>query len=81
MALEADQVAAFVAGSGGLEPAQLWLAVAMIAMSLVLLWLAWVAFGHFRAWREGQADGFDLLWAVLRAAVWALVLGWVVTPP
>ena len=82
MALQGDIEDAFGAGSGGLQSAELWLAIALILMALVLLWLAWVAFGHFQAWQDPDtdADGWDFLWALVRAAIWALLLGWLATP-
>jgi integrating conjugative element protein (TIGR03758 family) len=80
MALEAEQVEAFTTASGGLEPEALWEAIALIAMTFMLLWLAWVAWSHFQAWRSGQAEPFQFLSAVIWAAIWTLVLGWVVTP-
>ena len=82
MALPGDIEEAFGAGSGGISPAELWLATALILMTLVLLWLTWVAWGHFQAWQDtdSDADGWDFLWALIRAAIWALLLGWLATP-
>jgi len=80
MALKTEQSAAFVQASGGIEPKVLWEAIAMIAMTFMILWLAWVAWGHFQAWRSGQAEPFEFLSAIVWAAIWTLVLGWVVTP-
>jgi integrating conjugative element protein (TIGR03758 family) len=82
VALEGDIEAAFVAGNGGIASAELWMAIAMILMTLVLLWQAWVAWGHFQAWmdEDTDADGWDFFWAVVRAAIWSMLLGWLAWP-
>tara|TARA_R110002072_G_scaffold120572_2_gene253708 strand:- start:480 stop:710 length:231 start_codon:yes stop_codon:yes gene_type:complete len=69
-----SQSAAFQAGSGA-TPASLLLAIASMVLILAFIWVIWVTVGSFRAWQEGQASLFDLLWATLRASIILLVLG------
>jgi integrating conjugative element protein (TIGR03758 family) len=68
------QTAAFQAGSGA-SPGALLLAIASVVLVLAFIWVIWVTVGSFRAWQEGQASLFDLLWATLRASIILLVLG------
>ena len=46
-----------------------------MVLILAFIWVIWVSVGSFRAWQEGQASLFDLLWATLRASIILLVLG------
>ena len=65
---------AFEAGSG-VTPETLLLAIAGITLTLTFLWVTWITFGTFKAWQEGSASFFDLVWNVLRASIVLLVLG------
>jgi integrating conjugative element protein (TIGR03758 family) len=72
--MTAEQAAAFQAGSG--VPADLLLtAIAASVLTLVFVWVIWVTLGSFRAWQGGQLALFDLVWAMLRASIVLLVLG------
>ncbi len=73
--MSSAQQAAFAAGSG-VAAAELLLGIAMIVMTLLLVWTAWVVTGQFRAWHDGQASLYDLLWTVLRTGILVLLLGW-----
>ena len=75
--MSSAQQAAFAAGSG-VAAAELLLGIAMILTALLLVWIAWVATGQLRAWHDGQASLYDLLWTVLRTGVLVLLLGWFV---
>jgi integrating conjugative element protein (TIGR03758 family) len=68
------QQAAFQAGSG-VMPGALLLAIAGVVLVLVIVWVIWVTLGSFRAWQDGQLALFDLIWAVLRASIVLMVLG------
>ena len=73
--MNTQQRLAFEAGSG-VTPETLLLAIASITLSLAFLWVAWLAFGTFKAWHDGTASFFDLVWSVLRASIVLLVLGY-----
>lgn len=75
--MNAQQQLAFEAGSG-VTAETLLLAIAGITLSLSFLWVAWVTFGTFKAWQEGNASFFDLVWNVLRASIVLLILGFYV---
>lgn len=72
--MNAEQSAAFAAGSG-VTPDTLLVAIAGMVLTGVLVWVIWVVFGTFRAWQNGEAGLFDLIWAALRASILLLVLG------
>jgi integrating conjugative element protein (TIGR03758 family) len=74
-----EQRVAF-AGGAGVAPEEVLLAIALIVAVLFLLWLVWVAFGQLRAWAEGRATLFDLLWTLTRACLMVLVVGFYVRP-
>lgn len=65
---------AFEAGAG-VAPDTVFLAVAGVTLTLAFLWVTWITFGTFKAWQEGSASFFDLVWNVLRASIVLLVLG------
>ena len=69
-----EQAAAFQAGSG-VSPDVLLTAIAASVLTLVFVWVIWVTLGSFRAWQGGQLALFDLIWAMLRASIVLLVLG------
>ena len=69
-----EQAAAFQAGSG-VGHGVVLTAIAGIVLTLVFVWVIWVTVGSFRAWQGGQIALFDLVWAVLRASILLLVLG------
>ena len=75
MARSAAQATAFQSGSG-VTAANLLLSIAAIVMTLLLVWGAWIAIGQLRAWQEGRASLFDMLWTTLRAGMLLLLLGW-----
>ena len=72
--MTADQVTAFQAGSG-ITPATLLTSIASVVLVLVIVWVIWVSLGTFRAWQQGQAALFDVIWSALRASIVLLVLG------
>ena len=72
--MTAAQNAVFQAGSG-VTPHTLLLAIATIVMTLAMVWVIWITFGAFRAWQDGQATLFDLIWSTLRACILLMVLG------
>ncbi|MEJ1416256.1 MAG: DUF3262 family protein [Candidatus Sedimenticola sp. (ex Thyasira tokunagai)] len=72
--MNASQQAAFAAGSG-VTHANLLLGIALIIMTLALLWLAWLAFAQMRQWRAG-GDFFDFLWRIVRGGILLMFLGW-----
>ena len=75
--MTADQEAAFAAGSG-VTPSALLLGNASAVLLLTMVWVTWVVLGCFRAWQEGQATLFDLIWSSLRASILLMVLGFYV---
>ena len=72
--MTAAQNTAFQAGSG-FTPATLLAGIASVVLVLAFVWVIWVSLGTFRAWQDGQVGVFDLTWAVLRASIVLLVLG------
>jgi integrating conjugative element protein (TIGR03758 family) len=72
--MTAAQNAAFQAGSGS-TPATLLTGIASVVLVLAFVWVIWVSLGTFRAWQNGQAVLFDVVWSVLRASIVLMVLG------
>ncbi len=72
--MTAAQNAAFQAGSG-FTPAALLTGIASVVLTLAFIWVIWVTLGTFRAWQNGQAALFDVVWATLRASIVLMVLG------
>ena len=75
-----EQLAGFEAATNGISAATLLLAIAMIVMTFYTLWTAWLAFGQTRGWWTEQVELYDLIWAVLRAAILLLLVGFFVRP-
>ncbi|MCY4096328.1 MAG: TIGR03758 family integrating conjugative element protein [Gammaproteobacteria bacterium] len=75
--MNAQQRLAFEAGSG-IAPETLLLAIAGTTLTLAFLWVTWMTFGTFKAWQDGNASFFDLVWNVLRASIVLLVLAFYV---
>lgn len=73
MAFTPAQSAAFNAGSGVAAPT-LSLVIASIVLAVMTLWTAWIVFGHWRAWCDRRLDAHDLLWSILRACIWLMLL-------
>ena len=72
--MTAAQNSAFQAGSG-VTPATLLTGIASIVLVLAFVWVIWVSLGTFRAWQNGQAVLFDVIWSALRASIVLMVLG------
>jgi integrating conjugative element protein (TIGR03758 family) len=72
--MTAAQNSAFQAGSG-VTPATLLTGIASIVLVLAFIWVIWVSLGTFRAWQNGQAVLFDVIWSALRASIVLMVLG------
>lgn len=72
--MNATQQAAFAAGSG-VTHSNLLLGIAMITMTLALLWLAWLAISQMRQWRAG-GEFFDLIWRIIRGGILLMFLGY-----
>ena len=72
--MTAAQNTAFQAGSG-ITPATLLTGIASVVLVLAFIWVIWVTLGTFRAWQNGQAALFDVVWATLRASIVLMVLG------
>ena len=68
------QSTAFQAGSG-ITPGTLLTGIAGVVLVLAFVWVIWVSLGTFRAWQNGQAVLFDVVWSALRASIVLLVLG------
>ncbi len=68
------QNTAFQAGSG-ITPATLLTGIASMVLVLAFVWVIWVTLGTFRAWQNGQAVLFDVVWSALRASIVLMVLG------
>ena len=68
------QLTAFQAGAG-VEASTLLLAIASIVVLLAFVWVVWVTLGTFRAWQDGNASLFDVVWSALRASIVLMVLG------
>jgi len=68
------QNTAFQAGSG-VTPATLLTSIASVVLVLAFVWVIWVTLGTFRAWQNGQAVLFDVVWSALRASIVLMVLG------
>lgn len=75
--MTAAETAAFTAGAGA-PPDTVLLAIAGRTLTLALVWAMWLTMGIFAAWQSGRASLFDVLWAVLRACIVLLVLGFIV---
>ena len=67
--------AAFQTGSGGLAPTGITDLVIGTVGTVLLLWMGWVAISAFRAWKQGDADFYDFLWAVIRSGLVTVFLG------
>ena len=72
--MTAAQNTAFQAGSG-FTAATLLTGIASVVLVLAFIWVIWVTLGTFRAWQNGQAALFDVVWATLRASIVLMVLG------
>lgn len=72
--MNATQQAAFAAGSG-VTHSNLLLGIAMITMTLALLWLAWLALSQMKQWRAG-GEFFDLIWRIIRGGILLMFLGY-----
>ena len=68
------QNTAFQAGSG-VTPSTLLTGIASVVLVLAFIWVIWVTLGTFRAWQNGQAVLFDVVWSALRASIVLMVLG------
>ena len=68
------QSTAFQAGSG-ITPGTLLTGIAGVVLVLAFVWVIWVTLGTFRAWQNGQAVLFDVVWSALRASIVLMVLG------
>ena len=68
------QNTAFQAGSGVI-PSILLIGIASVVLVLAFIWVIWVTLGTFRAWQNGQAVLFDVVWSALRASIVLMVLG------
>jgi integrating conjugative element protein (TIGR03758 family) len=75
-----EQLAGFEAANHGISADALLLAIAMIVMTFFTLWTAWLAFGQAQGWWGGKVELYDLTWAVLRAAILLLLVGFFVRP-
>lgn len=73
MAFTGAQSATFSAGSG-VAASTLSLVIASLVLTAMTLWVAWIVFGHWRAWCERRLDPHDLLWSILRACIWLMLL-------
>lgn len=65
----------FAAGAG-VNPADLRLFAASAVAVAMLLWTAWIAYGHYIAWRENRLELMDVTWGIVRAAILTLLLGY-----
>jgi integrating conjugative element protein (TIGR03758 family) len=72
--VNATQQAVFQAGAG-ISANVVLIGIASMVMVLIFVWALWVTFGTFRAWQEGNASLFDLVWSALRASIVVMVLG------
>ena len=72
--MTAAQQTAFQAGAG-VTPGMLLTGIASIVLVLAFIWVIWVSLGTFRAWQNGQAMLFDVVWSALRASIVLMVLG------
>jgi integrating conjugative element protein (TIGR03758 family) len=72
--MTAAQNTAFQVGSG-IAPATLLTGIASAALLLAFIWVIWVSLGTFRAWQDGRVALFDVAWAMLRASIVLMVLG------
>ena len=74
MTITPAQNTAFQAGSG-VTPSILLTGIASVVLVLAFVWVIWVTLGTFRAWQNGQAVLFDVVWSALRASIVLMVLG------
>jgi len=72
--MSSAQNIAFQAGSG-VTPSTLLTGIASMVLVLAFIWVIWVTLGTFRAWQNGQAVLFDVVWSALRASIVLMVLG------
>ncbi len=79
MSMSSDQVKAFKASTGGVDPSTMLTAIALTLAMIYLLWMAWIAYSQFRSWQAGQGTFYDLIFNILRAAIVALMMGFIIT--
>ena len=75
--MTATESAAFTAGAGT-APDTVLLGIAGCTLTLALIWAMSVTLGVFAAWQTDRTSLFDLLWAMLRASIVLLALGFIV---
>jgi len=73
MAFTTGQSTSFQNASG-VTPNELLTTTSLIIGMLIILWLAWLAWGLFRLWVKGDIELADLTWGILRGTVVVLMV-------
>lgn len=60
--------AAFEAGAG-VAPNVLSGAISGIILTMVIIWVAWLAMAQYHSFAKGEITFFDMLWRILRAVI------------
>jgi len=75
MAMSAAQVTGFNNASGT-TVSQFHTGITLVIGSFIILWLVWVTFGLFKAWRRRDIDLYDFTWGVIRGTIVMLLITW-----
>lgn len=75
-----NQEIVFNTAMSGVSMTSLAYMFASVLMLVVLLWAAWIIFGHGKAWANARMDLYQLLWSAMRAALLVIVMGYWATP-
>lgn len=62
----------FEAGAG-VKPFLLSQSIAMIILTFVFLWVAWVVFSQYQSFVNGEITFYDLSWRIIRALIVLLI--------
>lgn len=57
----------------GVEPALLSESIAMIVLTFVFLWAAWVIFSQYQSFVGGEISFYDLAWRIIRTIIILLI--------
>lgn len=66
----------FKAGAGA-TPNVVYLLIAGVGCSLIVIWAAWFSVSNFRGWAKGQYEDGDMAWNYIRAVMVIVVMFWI----
>jgi len=72
------ETAQFTNGAGGITPAELSLLIATTLVLLCLLWAAWVVYGQYKQWANGNLEVPGLVIQFIRVIVAVLLITFLV---